>query len=93
VAIAEARGFDEGNPAERVIVVEGQSAMSWVAGFTAAALSASTDAPILLANGDDLPTETMSFLESAFAPAESGTVVVCLAEQAACDAAEAVMES
>ena len=50
-AIAEARGFTADAPAERVIVIEGQSDSAWSAGFVSAALSAVLHAPIVLVNG------------------------------------------
>ena len=42
------------------------------------------DAPILLANGDDLPPETLAALADM---AEADAEVMCLASSAACEAA------
>lgn len=63
VAIAEARGFDSAEDAETTILIEGQAEDAWAAGFASAALADLADAPIVLANGDDLPQATRDFLE------------------------------
>ena len=85
-AIAEARGFTADAPAERVIVIEGQSDSAWSAGFVSAAISAVLDAPIVLVNGDDVPAETEAFLNDAFAPTDAGAAVTCIASPTACAA-------
>ena len=76
-----------------MVLVEGQADDAWVAGFTAAAHAAANDAPIVLANGEDLPPETEAFLSGgAFAVDEDdvdGVVLVCATDPAACDAAAA----
>ncbi|WP_370326559.1 cell wall-binding repeat-containing protein [Euzebya sp.] len=83
-AIATARGFSPSSQADAVIVIEGQSPSAWTAGFTAAALSARWDAPVVLANGDDLPSATERLLRwSVTADAD----VVCVADATACAAA------
>ncbi|MEE8602878.1 ExeM/NucH family extracellular endonuclease [Euzebya tangerina] len=86
VAIANIRGFDAENPAQRIIVLEGQGDNAWAAGFTLAGLSAASDAPIVLVNGDDVPPETQAFLDAAFDPADDGGTIICAASEAACDA-------
>lgn len=92
-AIAAARGFDSEADADRVVLVEGQADDAWVAGFTAAAHAAANDAPIVLANGEDLAPETEAFLSgSTYAVDEDdvdGVVLVCATDPAACDAAAA----
>jgi hypothetical protein len=85
-AIAEARGFTADAPAERVIVIEGQSDSAWSAGSVSAALSAVLDAPIVLVNGDDVPAETEAFLNDAFAPTDAGAAVTGIASPTACAA-------
>ena len=86
VAVAGARGYDADAPARRLIVLEGQGRNAWAAGFTVAGLSAATDAPIVLVNGDDVPAETQAFLDTSFVPADDGLVITCAASQAACAA-------
>ncbi len=85
-AIAEARGFTADAPAERVIVIEGQSDSAWSAGSVSAALSAVLDAPIVLVNGDDVPAQTEAFLNDAFAPTDAGAAVTGIASPTACAA-------
>ena len=87
VEVARARGFEADAPAATVIISEGQAEDAWEAGFTAAG-AAVFDAPILLANGDDLPQPTLDFLGTAVA---ADAEVVCLASQVACDAAIAAI--
>ena len=84
VEVATARGFGADAPASTVIISEGQADDAWEGGFSAAAPAAVFDAPILLANGDDLPEPTQAFLDTAV---EAGAEVICLASQVACDAA------
>lgn len=57
-----------GGPPDVAILIEGQAADAWVAGFTAA--SAAESAPILLANGEQLPAATLDVLIE-------GTPVLC----------------
>ena len=84
--LARERGFSANSPAERVIVIEGQAAPAWSAGFTAAALSRALNAPVLLLNGASVPQETATFLTTAFQPTTEGNAVTCLAAPAACQA-------
>ena len=84
VAIASARGFTPESPPATVILIEGQHENSWAAGFTAAALAASADAPILLANGQELPPETAELLATT---TTADTSLVCVTTRAACEAA------
>ena len=96
IAIAAARGFDSAaDAADGVVVVEGQAADSWAAGFAAAAYGAGagpatlqaigTDGrPVVLVNGDDVPASTLAFLADG-----GGINVVCFSNATACDAASA----
>lgn len=81
VAVATTRGFSPESPAATVIVIEGQAANSWAAGFTVSALAARNDAPILLVNGDAVPPETEQFLSESVA---TDATVVCIASTTAC---------
>jgi uncharacterized protein len=83
VALAEARSSGAADLADAVIVIEGQAANAWAAGFTAAALSAVLDAPIVLVNGDEVPSETEAFLTTSVAPTAD---VVCAASTSVCAA-------
>lgn len=77
-AIAEARGFDSAEDADRVILTEGFQGDYFVDAFAAAAHSAVFDAPILLTNGEDLSPATEDFLASSQTRlADSGIVGVC----------------
>ena len=82
--IATERGFGDDRRADVVIISEGQADDAWEGGFTAAAPAAVFDAPILLANGDDLPPETLAALADMV---EADAEVMCLASSAACEAA------
>ena len=82
--IAAERGFGPDRMADTVIISEGQADDAWEGGFTAAAPAAVFDAPILLANGDDLPPETLAALADMV---EADADVMCLAAAAACEAA------
>ena len=64
VAIAEARGYANANEAPGVILIEGYIEDAYASGFPAAAYSGLNDAPIVLANGDELPPETEEWLGS-----------------------------
>lgn len=65
VALADRRGFDQQNPAQSVILAEGQGADAWASGLPAAGYSARNDAPILLTAGETLPGETRDFVDDA----------------------------
>ena len=85
VALAGELGYDSAADAPGVILVDGQRADAWADGF-AAALSASTgDArPIVLSNGDTVPTETEAFLAAGHVPLTCGASVspdACTAAQ------------
>lgn len=91
VAVGEARGFNAALMATTVILVEGQSADAWHAGFSAAAASAEFGAPIVLANGETLPQETADYLSSSVTVTDRTPVLVCACSSAACDEARAVL--
>lgn len=90
VAVATARGVTAQSPTANVIVVEGQAANAWAAGFTVAGLSADLPAPVLLANGPDLPEATQEALATAVAE-EVGRTVICVAHPDACAAVAVVL--
>ena len=83
--IAARRGFDDASKAARVILAEGEEALAWAGGFTAAAHAKVTNAAVVLSNGDDLPPETEGFL----APGTHTTALWCgpFTTSDACDAA------
>ena len=91
VAIAEARGFSVASPAPAVVVVDGFASNGWAAGFVMAGLSADMSAPVLLANGDSLPEETVSFLTDRVTPAAGDQSLVCAASAPACDEAARIL--
>ena len=91
VAIATARGYTASSPASTVILVEGQAANAWEAGFTAAGTAAAMDAPVVLANGDSLPAETTTFLQESVSPGGDGPTLICAAAAAACTAARTAL--
>lgn len=78
VEVAKARGEAAG--VDQVLLVDGQGADSWVAGFASAALSGATGAPIVLSAGSDVPLQTKTFLEEVEAP----PVLVCASDADAC---------
>lgn len=90
VEIATARGMTAQTPTANVVVVEGQSANAWAAGFTVAGLSADLSAPVLLATGPDLPAATQEALATAVTE-EVGRTVVCVAHPDACAAVAVVL--
>lgn len=93
VAIARARGFADGSPAGRVVLVDGQSADAWAAGFAAAAHAARSSAPVLLAVDDVVPEPSTAFLASTAVDADrvsdATPFLVCAAAARACEAARA----
>lgn len=98
VAIAEARGFAGAGDAERIILVEGQAADAWAGGFAASAHGALVPAPVVLANGEDLPPATVEFLlgggsgDFAVDAADvTDPVLICAASAAACDQARLLL--
>lgn len=86
IAIANARGFSTTAPASHVVVTEGQAAHAWAGGFASAAWSGANDAPVVLANGETLPEETLDFLATT---TTEDVTVLCVADPAACAAVEA----
>ena len=92
-AIAAGRGFGPSSPAEIVILIEGQAAESWTAGFAVAGLAAELDAPILLANGDLLPEATQTFLQQSVQPDLDRPLATlfCITTEVACDAAAKIL--
>lgn len=70
----------------RAVVVDGEQATSWQAGFAAAALSAAWDAPLLLVGGTHVPVPTAAALAEAGISADSGragAVLACAAPSVA----------
>ena len=88
-SIASARGFGPDNPAQSIIVIEGQAPNSWAAGFSLAALAARTNAPIVMINGDLVPEDTATFLSTSVAADARFT---CVGSSVACDEAQALVE-
>lgn len=76
-------------PPDLALLVDGQAPDAWVSGFTAA--SAAESAPILLANGPDLPIETIDLLLVAL-PSPAGVPALCgpRTDRVACDRADLV---
>lgn len=88
VALNAELRYSSGADAPRIILSEGQNDTSWASGFPAGA-QAGNGAAIVLSNGTELPPETLTFLDGAGRPLICGPGV----EQAACDAAEAAINS
>jgi putative cell wall-binding protein len=89
VAMAADLGMPSAAAANRVLLVEGQQPNAWASGFAAAIQSASIGAPLVLANGAMLPSETQDFVDDA-----GGRIpLVCgpFTDDAACDAAAQAM--
>lgn len=70
----------------RVVVVDAKNADTWKAAFQVAGIAADLKAPVVLADGSDLPKATKDFL-STVKPAKEGPALVCVAQAGACDAA------
>lgn len=86
-AIAEARGFPAGS--DLVLLLEGEGANAYAAGFPAAALADADDGVLLLTIGDELPPETEDFL----AASNGARALGCLpfvGEDVCAEAAEAL---
>lgn len=88
-AIAVARGAPTAAHVDRLILLDGQAADAHARGFPAAAHSAATDAPIVLAAGDDLPPATAAWLDAGAGARGDGSSagepdVVCAASAPAC---------
>ena len=80
VAIAQARGADDADDVDRIIITEGFATGFFENAFAAAAHSGLFDAPVLLTNGLDLTPAAEAFIEGSsrsFALAETGVVGVC----------------
>ena len=69
----EGRGLADAAEADGIVLVEGQGADAWADAFPAALLSGRGSAPIVLANGDDLPAPTTDYLRPADIPLTCGT--------------------
>jgi putative cell wall-binding protein len=80
--------YETGDQAPRIILVDGQGGDAWTAGFPAG-VQAGNGAATVLSNGDDLPPETLAYLQGAGVPLICGPGV----SPAACDAAEAAVTS
>lgn len=80
--------YETGDQAPRIILVDGQSSDAWTAGFPAGA-QAGNGAATVLANGADLPPETLAYLTGAGVPLICGPAV----DQSACDAATNAVNS
>jgi putative cell wall-binding protein len=81
--------FSSAGSGDRVLLIEGQSDDAWASGFTAAVQAAGEGAPLVLANGDNLPPETAEFLDDA----DGRVALVCgpFTTDDACDAASDAM--
>ncbi|HUG83624.1 MAG TPA: cell wall-binding repeat-containing protein [Euzebya sp.] len=97
VEVAGKRGADSAGEAARVMLVDGQADDAWAGGFASAAHSAVFDAPIVLANGEELPASTEEWLSGmgqAFAQ-EGGEPppirLTCVTLPAACDRARELL--
>lgn len=91
IRIAQERGHADASKAVEVILAEGQAADSWVAGFSAAAYSASKDAPIVLSNGAALPQPTTTWLSPTAKAASTKLVCAPRVQSQACDGASEAM--
>ncbi len=84
VAVAAGRGAPSAADVDAAILVDGRAPGTWADAFPAALLSARTAAPIVLADGDVLPSPTAGWLAEA-----DGVTVTCLSlvTDAACTSA------
>ncbi len=94
--IADNRCAASAADVERVSRVEGQDPDAWAGGFAAAGHSAAFDAPIVLANGGDLPDATEDWLTegSAWATTRQGgpsPVLTCVTVPQACERARVLL--
>lgn len=71
----------------RVVVVDAKNAESWKAAFQVAGIAADLKAPVVLADGNELPKATQDYLSTVKA-AKEGPALVCVAQAGACAAAE-----
>ncbi|MEE8599928.1 tandem-95 repeat protein, partial [Euzebya tangerina] len=92
VAIASARGFVDSNRPDSVVLLEGWDEDAWAAGFTLAGYADRNNAPVVLANGQDLPDPSTEFLGEVQAVTDPAPPVVCAADETACAAAETILE-
>ena len=83
IAVAEARGESSSADVEQVIVVDGFGEQAWAAGFSAAAMSADAEAPVVLGNDADgsLPPATEEWL------VEGPVAITCAVSDRLCDTA------
>ncbi len=91
LAVADLRG-EMGEDLSSVILVDGASPTAWAGGFTAAHASAQDDAPIVRANGSDLPAATAAWLAdnastTTFAQVGADRPLTCVSTGQACAAA------
>lgn len=88
-AMAGALGASTAGAADRVLLVDGARTDAWASGFAAAAQSAGSGAPLVLANGEELPPETAAFIGDA----DGRIPLICgpFTTPAACDAASTAM--
>ncbi|MEE8603640.1 cell wall-binding repeat-containing protein [Euzebya tangerina] len=87
IAINQARGLTEPNAGATLIIADGQVPDAWSAGFSAAALAAADDAPMVFTSGTTVPPATATFLEGGSPPAR----VICSAHPDACSQAEVLL--
>ena len=90
VEVARRRGMNDGSQAPETVLLEGQAADSWAAGFAAAAYAAKKNAAVLLANGTALPEPTTAFLTAG----DDSMGLLCApgVSTEACDAAATTLE-
>jgi putative cell wall-binding protein len=79
-------GYATGADAPRIILTQGQTDDAWTSGFPAGVQSGNGAATVL-ANGDDLPPETLAYIQGAGVPLICGPGV----SATACDAAVAAI--
>ena len=80
IAIAEARGFADSGDADRIILAESNSrADVWAPGFAASSHGDRNRAPVILANGLELPAESLEFILNGLSDnlTDGGAALVC----------------
>lgn len=94
LAVAGLRGEQGDSDVSQVMLVDGTSPTAWAGGFSAAHGSAQQGAPIVLADGEDLPAATAEWLAAEGATAVRGPAglpsvrpVTCISTGEACAAA------
>jgi putative cell wall-binding protein len=92
VAIAEARGFSSSADPDQIVLAEqaGRDDV-WAPGFASSAYADRVDAPVLLSDGEDLPDETIEFLNAGVEQnlEDGGPAIICapFVTEQACDSA------